>query len=587
MAFDAGMLASVLSEIKRLALGARIEKVYQPEKEEIVLQMRSIEGGKRLLINATSNNPRIGFTDISKENPQNPPMFCMLLRKHLQGAKLVSVEQADFDRIAFLEFETRDEMGFECKKYLIAELMGKYSNVLFADENKKIISALKTADLSLDSVRQLITGAVYTLPSQNGKISPFAVSEEEFCSMCLSSLDLPADKFIMKNFSGIAPSVAREISFRATGNCDSLVSGFQDRIKREFFTLINVIKSEAFSPTLVCDGPRFAEYSFIPLTQYDTLELRQYNSASEMLDIFFESRDRETRVKQRAADIQKLLSNADTRIRKKISLQKDELCECEKGELYKKYGDLITSNIYRISKGEHTVLLDDYESMDENGNFNKVSVELDTRLTPSANAQRYYKKYNKSKNAKIELTKQIELGEHELDYIATVFDSLHRAETPSDLGEIRDELYRTGYASRMKGYRENDKKNRHNISYMKFTTDDGMTVLCGKNNLQNDHITHKIAEKLDYWFHAKNKAGSHVILVTEGKEPTDADFTTAAEIAAYYSSAEGQNIAVDYTLAKNVKKPAGAKLGFVIYHTNYTAYVTPNAEKIAKMRVNK
>ncbi len=586
MAFDAGMLACTLSEIKRLALGARIEKVYQPERDEIILQMRSLEGGKRLLINAGSNNPRIGFSSLPKENPQNPPMFCMLLRKYLQGAKLTSVTQADFDRIAFLGFDTRDEMGFECKRFLIAELMGKYSNLIFADENMKIISALKTADFSLDSVRQLLAGGTYSLPSAQGKISPISLSDSEFDRILSTApRGLAADKFITKTFSGVSSALAREIVFRAAGRADTPLSDCRaDALKKEFFGIVNTIKNETFSPALVVGEGKFIEYSFTPLKHYAPFEIKSFESAGEMLDIFFDSRDKEMRVRQRASDILKLLTNAESRLRKKLSLQTEELRECERGAVYKKYGDLITANIYRLSRGDKFAVLEDYESMNDAGEFDTVKIELDTRLTPAANAQRYYKKYNKSKTAKSELSNQIKLGEAELEYIYTVFDALTRAETPTDLVEIRDELYRAGYASKMKGYNANDKKNRPSLTYMQFTTDDGMTVLCGKNNVQNDHITHKLAAKGDYWFHAKQTAGSHVILVTEGKEPTDLDFTQAAEIAALYSKAEGQNIAVDYTLAKNVKKPAGAKPGFVIYHTNYTAYVTPNAEKIAALR---
>lgn len=586
MAFDAGMLACTLSEIKKTALGARIEKVYQPERDEIILQMRSLEGGKRLLINAGSNNPRIGFSSLPKENPQNPPMFCMLLRKHLQGAKLVSVTQADFDRIAFLEFETRDEMGFECTRFLIAELMGKYSNLIFADGDKRIISVLKTADFSLDSARQLLSGGVYSLPSLGGKISPVSLSEEKFEDIIrLAPAGLQGDKFLVRTFSGLSPAVAREIIFRATGSVDTVLSECPlDSLKREFLSVAESIKSENFTPALVCKDGKFIEYSFIPLTQYTDADIRPFENAGQMLDTFFDVRDREMRVRQRASDILRLLTNAETRIRKKLDIQSSELSDCEKGAIYKKYGDLITANIYRISRGDRSVLLEDYESMDENGEFDKILIELDSRLSPSANAQRYYKRYNKAKNAKVELTNQIKLAREELDYIYTVFDALTHAETPTDLAEIRDELYRAGYASKMKGYNEREKKKAHELSYMRFVTDDGMTVLCGKNNVQNDHITHRIAEKSDYWFHAKQTAGSHVILVTEGKEPTDLDFTRAAEIAAAYSKAEGQNIAVDYTLAKNVKKPARAKPGFVIYHTNYTAYVTPDHEKIAALR---
>ena len=584
MAFDAGMLACTLDEIRKSALGARIEKVYQPERDEIVLQMRSFEGGKRLLINAGSNNPRIGFSQTQKENPQNPPMFCMLLRKYLQGAKLCEVSQAQFDRVAYLVFETRDEMGFDCKRYLIAELMGKYSNLIFADGEKRIISALKSADLSFDSLRQLVSGMTYALPPAQDKADPLAITPEHFSELFRSAPDeRPCDKFIVASFTGIAPVVAREIVFRATAHTDTPIKYcFEDDVAREFFAVRDRIKNSEFEPCLVLDGERCVEYSFLPLSQYGEDKARPFESAGKLLDAYFNTRDNETRIHQRASDILRLLTNAESRLRRKLEAQRAELAECELGYKYKKYGDLITANIYRLSRGQSRARFEDYESMREDGSFDCVEVELDTRLSPAANAQRYYKRYNKAKTAKVELTKQIDIGESELSYLYTVFESLTRAESPADLLEIRDELYRSGYASRMKSYTSHKP---HAPTVMRFVTPDGMTVLCGKNNVQNEHITHKLAAKHDYWFHAKQTAGSHVLLVTEGNEPTDADFTTACEIAAYYSKAEGDNIAVDYTLAKNVKKPAGSKPGFVIYHTNWTAYVTPVGEKIAQMRV--
>ncbi len=586
MAFDAGMLACTLSELKKTALGARIEKVYQPERDEILLQMRSFEGGKRLLINAGSGNPRIGFTEVPKENPQNPPMFCMLLRKYLQGAKLVEIEQAPFDRVAFLGFDTRDEMGFECRRYLIAELMGKYSNLIFADGQKKIITALRTTDFSLDSLRQLLSGMTYTLPPAQNKDNPLIVTEERFLALLK---DFPeergADKFIVNSFMGIAPVVAREIVFRATGHTDTpLKYCFADDLWREFSAVTARIRDESFEPSLILAEGKPLEYSFMPLSQYGDAECRPMKGAGALFDAYFETRDREQRVHQRAQDILRLLTNAESRIRKKLELQRTELSECEKGVEYKKYGDLITANLYRLSRGDTRAVFDDYEAMREDGSFPQIEVALDNRLSPSANAQRYYKRYNKAKNARVELAKQIELGENELSYLYTVFEALTRAEGPADLLEIRDELYRSGYASRMKNY---NMPKMHKPTVMQFRTPDGMQVLCGKNNVQNEYITHKLAEKQDYWFHAKNTAGSHVLLRTEGREPTDLDFTTAAEIAAFYSKAEGSNIAVDYLLAKHVKKPAGAKPGFVIYHTNWTAYVTPDQEKIAALRVGK
>lgn len=583
MAFDAGMLCCALSEIRKTALGARIEKIYQPERDEILLQMRSFEGGKKLLINAGSNNPRIGFCEIPKENPQNPPMFCMLLRKHLQGAKLVEIEQADFDRIAFLGFETRDEMGFECKKYLIAELMGKYSNLIFADENRKIINALKMSDFSFDSVRQLLPGMVYEAPTIQNKINPLHVTEGEFyTALAAESEERPCDKVIVSSFAGIAPVVAREIVFEATGHTDTSVGNCEkSELWHSFSKVQHAINDRNFSPCLIMDGDETVEYSFIPLFQYGSYERKDFGSAGALLDAYFENRDNKQRVHQRASDILHLLTNAESRLIKKAEIQKNELERCNDGETYRKYGDLITSNIYRLPKKATYVELEDYENADEEGNCPTIRIELDPRLTPAANAQRFYKKYTKSKTARVELTKQLQFGESELEYIYSVFESLTHAESPADLAEIRDELYRSGYASKMKSYTAHKQKSP---SFMQFETPDGMKILCGKNNVQNEYITHQIAQKQDYWFHARKVPGSHVVLVANGQEPTDLDFTTAAEIAAYYSKAEGDNIAVDYVLAKNVKKPAGSKPGFVIYHTNWTAYVTPDADKISALR---
>ena len=583
MAFDAGMLSCTLHELGKTALGARIEKVYQPERDEILLQMRSFEGGKRLLINAGSNNPRIGFCDVPKENPQNPPMFCMLLRKYLQGAKLVEIEQADFDRVAFLGFETRDEMGFECKRYLIAELMGKYSNLIFADGNKKIITALRTTDLSFDSVRQLIPGMVYELPSPQDKINPRYISESEFAKLLADApRERACDKFIVSTFMGMAPVVAREIVFGATGHTDTPIGYcFVDDLWREFSRVMRAINEREYSPCLILNGEESVEYSFIPINQYGSYEKKDFESAGALLDAYFASRDNKQRVHQRASDILRLLTNAESRIRKKLEIQKLELRECDEGDTFRKYGDLITANLYRLPQKASFVEIEDYEQMDEEGNCPTLRIELDSRMSVSSNAQRFYKKYAKTKTARVELAKQIGFGESELEYIYSVFESLTKAESPADLVEIRDELYRSGYASRMKAYASHKQKAP---VVMQFVTPDGMKVLCGKNNLQNEYITHRLAEKHDYWFHARQTPGSHVLLVTEGREPTDLDFTSAAEIAAYYSKAEGANIGVDYLLAKHVKKPAGAKPGFVIYHTNWTAYVTPSADKIAQMR---
>ena len=586
MAFDAGMLACTLHEICSVGQGGRIERVLQPERDEIVLQMRTTLGGKRLLINAGSNNPRIGFTELQKENPQQPPMFCMLLRKHLSGAKLSAVRQLGFERVCELEFETRDEMGFACTRYLVAEVMGKYSNLIFTDADKRIMAVLKTVDFTTSSKRQVLPGMTYELPPAQNKCDPVTESAEGFAAAYAEAdPEQRTDRWILERYMGISAAVAREMAYRATRHTDTPVKYCTAaELWGAFDEIMGAVRTGTYAPTMVTDGTKPVEYAFLPLTQYGAqMPCRTYESAGQLLDDFFASRDRESRIKQRASDILSLLTHGESRITKKLEAQRAELAECEQADTYKKYGDLIMGNLYCIQKGDARAELVDYEAWDEqSGTYGTCVVELDTRLAPVANGQKYYKKYAKLRNAKVELTRQIELGENELTYLYTVFDALSRAETQADLDEIREELYRYGYASRMKGYAA-PKKNKNPV-VMQFTTTNGYRVLCGKNNVQNEYITHKLADRNDWWFHVKGMPGSHVVMICDGQEPPAEDFTDAAEIAAYHSKATGEHIAVDYIQVRHVKKPPAAKPGLVIYHTNWTAYVTPDEEKIKRMR---
>lgn len=590
MAFDACLLSALVNEINSTAQGGRIEKIYQPERDEIILQMRTNEGGKRLLINVGSNNPRMCFTEINKENPMQAPMFCMLLRKHLTGALLSSVEQMEFDRVAKLTFNTRDELGFDCRKYIVAELMGKYSNLIFLDSNLKVTAALKTIDFTTSSLRQVLPGMYYELPPVQNKKDPRNTSFEQFSDMAKAfSREKSADKFITSAYLGISTSLAREIVYRASGQFDSSLDSCEiNALFNQFNKILSSISDRSTEPTIILQNGAPIEYSFTKLSFYGQgFEYKAYTTISAALDSFYSERDRENRIRQRAADILRMLTNAETRLQKKIDAQKSELADCEMGEKYKKLADLITANIYLLKRGDKSVEITDYESWnDEKQGYNSVIIELDERLTPAANAQRYYKIYNKSKVARVELKKQIQIAENELAYVYSVFDALTKAETTADLTEIRDELFRSGYASKMKGYAASKKE--HKPTPLEFRTTNGYRVLCGKNNYQNEYITHRISEKHDYWFHAKNTAGSHVILITNGEEPPEQDFTDACEIAAYYSKAnKGQLVPVDYLLCKGVKKVPGAKPGFVIYNSNWSAYITPSEEKIEKMRVKK
>ncbi len=582
MAYDAGMLSFIVDEINRKLGGAKIEKIYQPQKDEIILTMKQGGDTLRLLINAGSSSPRMNITDMRPENPPTPPMFCMVLRKHLGGAKLISAVQLGFERAARLTFAAYDEMGFQTEKHLIVELMGKYSNLILSNAEDKMIGVMHSVDFTTSQLRQVLPGMTYELPPKQNKLDPTAVTEAEFKQLAaLQDMDRRADKFITENFAGIAASVAREMAYRASGSITATLGECGNKLTSVFSDVVENIMSHRGTPTVIYgeDGVP-VEYAFTDMTHYGAGFTRTaYDSFGEMIDIFFATRSRNDRLKQRAADVFKILTNAENRLIKKIDKQTAELEECDEGEKYKLWGDLITANIYRLSRGMKTAKLDNYYC-----EYEPVEIPLEERYTPSQNAQRYYKKYAKLKSARVHLGEQIELARSELQYVYTVLDSLTRADTEKELAEIRDELYHSGYASRMKNYTV--KKNR-TYAVVKFVTDGGYTVYCGKNNVANDYLTTKVAEKNDWWFHVKNQPGSHVVMALEGKgEPSETDFTQAASIAAYYSAAAGApHTEVDYTLARHVKKPSGSKPGYVIYHTNWSATVSPDGREIERLRV--
>lgn len=584
MAFDAGMMRCALDEISRESLGARVEKVYQPEKDEVVINIRSRSGGKRIVINAGSCG-RISFTDIARENPPTPPSFCLSLRKHITGAILTKVEQIDYERVALLEFSARDEMGFECTKRLYCEIMGRYSNVILTDGDDRVLNALKCVDITTSSKRQVLPGFSYELPPTQNKLDPLKASIEILQDL-LTKVDdnTPAFRFITDKFCGISRSNACEIAYRACKNTDATVAMCgKNALANAFIDFFSLVNAANYTPTAVYDGNNVVDYSFLDITSVSDENKTHFDSPAAMLDKCFADKDNQAMVKSRASDILKLLCNAEARIQKKLQKQNAELEESMKMDEYKTMGDLITSNIYAIKRGDEEVTLTDYSAYNDDGTFGKVTLKLNKTLSPSQNAAYYYKKYNKAKTASEILLVQIDHAEHELEYIKTVFDCLSRASTPTELADIREELYTSGYSSKMKHPQFTKKKK---TDFLKFKTSGGYTVLCGRNNIQNDILTHKEAANYDYWFHAKNAPGSHCIMVCSGEEPSELDFTEAAMIAAVHSSLSDSPMAeVDYTYAKHVKKPSGAKPGFVIYHTNYSAYVKPDRDYVDKLRV--
>ncbi len=586
MAFDAGMVAAVAAELRTKLPGGRVDKISQPEKDEITMAIRVADGSyARLCISAGNNNPHINLTEKQKENPMTAPMFCMLLRKHLSGARVTEILQHGFERVIELRFETRDEMGFLCERRLIAEIMGKYSNIILCDGEYKIFNAIKPVDFSTSQKRQVLPGMKYELPPPQDKRNPLTETEEGFLAAAEAvPAGQNADRFIVNTYLGIAPVTAREIVFSVAGKTDVPMSMMPAKLLwNAFFAVFEKIRTAQFTPVLLSDeNGKPVEYAFMETKQYGgTVTAEVQESFGILIDRYFGERDHVDRVKQRAADIFKLLTNAEARLRKKILQQEKELLDCSEKDTFKKWGDLVTANIWQLQRGMTEADLIDYETE----NMDIVKVVLDNRLTPAQNAQRFYKRYNKAKNAEIALTEQILLAEEELAYLDTVFDALTHAETENDLDEIRDELYHAGYASRMKAYAQRKSKA---VKPLEFRTTNGYRVLCGKNNHQNEYITHKLADRGDMWFHIKNRPGSHVVMFCgeDWESVPEQDYTDAAMIAAYYSSAEeAKHVEVDYTHIRNLKKPPQAKPGMVIYHKNWSAYVTPDEKKVDAMRV--
>ncbi len=585
MAFDAGMLRAVVHEIAEKCVDGKVERICQPIKDAIDITVHKGRENIHIYVSASSNTPRISITREVRENPITPPMFCMLLRKHLSGARLLRAETVGFERVCRLVFSAYDDMGFACEKTVVFEIMGRFSNIILLDGEDKILSAIRIVDFTVSSKRQIIPGMKYELPPSQDKISPLGLDESEVMRILRAApLDMPLEKYIIRTFMGIAPLVAREIVFRATGSADSLSNCLENdlgRMAEEFCAwFLDVKLFDMFPVTVHAENGEQIDYCYNKICHIgmDPTGIRKpigksgcrsFGSFGEMLDAFFGERERADRIKQRGSDILHIINSAKSRLMKKIDLQTEELADSERGEEYKRYGDLIIANIYMLSRGMEFFECTDYCS----DGCPTVRVELNPRLTPAQNAQRMYKLYNKSKNTKKYLTEQIAQARAELSYIESVEVFFRNAERESDLLEIREELRISGYGKKFKS--QASQKNKK-AELTEYKTSGGYRLLCGRNNMQNDYLTFKLAGKSDLWFHAKGMAGSHVILICNGEEPSERDYTEAAACAAYYSSADRNTmVEVDYTRVKNIKKPPQAKPGYVIYHTNYSAYVMP------------
>lgn len=592
MPLDAVCLRAVVHELDQKLKGGRIEKIYQPERDEIVLAIRGIEGARRLLISTASGAARMHFIDIARENPSAPPMFCMLLRKHIQGSKIASITQPDMERVAVIELDANDEMGVPTKKYLICEFLGGFANLVVKDAEGRIIDAQRRIEGDLTGKRQILPGLFYHMPpQQEGKQDLLSVSESEIMDVLSATQEnRPLDKWILSHFAGLSPLLCRELAYRATGDTEKLIRAMtgaeQKTLVQEFMSLIKAIKEYDFQPCMLTNQQtkRVFDFAALPIRQYgDILHTEILPSFSSLLAAFYEEKGKAERMRRRSHDMNKTVVTARDRLARKLAAQEQELLQTKNRDRYKRMGDLITANIYQLQKGERMVRVVDYYAED----CPEVEVQLDVQLTPQQNAQRYYKKYNKAKTAEEVLQKQIHSGRLELEYLESVLESIRHAEDEQAIVEIREELLQTGYLSKKQQRGRKAKKNNSTGSMpYHYRTSDGFDVFAGKNNLQNDQLTLKTAYKSDLWFHTQKIHGSHVILVIDGREPTDIAMTEAACIAAYHSKGRhSAMVPVDYTEVRNIKKPSGAKPGMVIYHVYRTAYVTPKQEDIDALRI--
>ena len=548
MPYDAGVAAAVCYELNNGISGGRIEKIIQPAKEQIILQIYSKGERYNLCLDADANSPKVYITnqaafsrtEFAMPSPSN---FYNILRKYLMNGRLNSVSLVGFDRIFEFKIDAFDEMGFQKTLYLYVECIRKQSNIILCRDDecvKKIISALKTVDFSMSESRQVLNGLIYAPPSSGDKINPLEISHDNFT---VDSDDVPLSNYLVSKYQGLSPLVTREIAFRASKDIDILTGAVDKQTLKFYFNeLIGKINADNFTPTMLSDEKgNLIDFSYTDIRQYGNKAVsKTFDSMSELIDFYFYKKDYDNRIRQKSQDIFKVLANASSRLNKKIKLLEKELQECANKEKLRICGDLITANIYRLQKGPSVYSLENFYDEENTGNI--IDIPVDKNLTPSQNAQKFYKKYNKLKSAEYHLTKQIESARNDIIYVDSVFDSLTRALSERELAEVRDELAESGLMKSVKNKSKSNKKPKQ-LPVSKpseYKSTNGFTILCGKNNKQNDELTFKTASKNDIWFHAQKIPGSHVILVcgNTGRTPGEIDIEEAAKIAAAYSKGD-------------------------------------------------
>ena len=589
MALDGLVIHSLVDELSTKLVGGKVDKVHQPEDDEIVLYIRNNKENYKLVLSCSSSNPRVYIAnDYKKENPKKAPMLCMLFRKYIQSGNIVGISQVGFERIIKISVDSLDELKEKSTKDIYIEIMGRHSNIILTHNlDNKIIDSAKRIPTSISRVRQILPGITYELPPAQSKLNPLHnISNSDFIDS-LKSYEGPIFKGIYSKFLGISPIISKEICYRANVNEKTAISDLSNSelnsLYNEFNNLFKDIRNNNYSPCIVVNEKvdRVVDFSCISLNLYNEFKFIIKDSMSTILEDYYKTKDIKDRIHQRASDLKKSISIKLERLYHKQEKQEEELKEAENADIYKVKGELLTAYIYMIRKGMESIEVQNFYDP----NYENISISLKKNLTPSENSQRYFKKYNKLKTAKKEITSQMSINKEEIDYLENILLNIENCENLAELQDIKDELISLGYSKASGKLKSKKEIAKLTTSPHEFMSSDGVKILVGKNNKQNDHLTLRIADPDDIWMHTKNIPGSHVIIKCAGKEVSEQTIYEGAMLAAYFSKSKmSAQVPVDYTKKKHVKKPSGSKPGMVIYETNSTMYVTPTEEMVASLK---
>lgn len=578
MALDGITIAALTKELREKLQGGRVYKIAQPERDELLLTVKNNGSQYRLILSADASLPLLYLTENNKKSPMNAPNFCMLLRKHIQNARILSIDQPGLERAVHIRMEHLNEMGDLCQKILTIELMGKYSNIIFRDDDK-IIDSMKHVSTAVSSVREVLPGRTYFIPRTEEKLNLLHEDTKELRKCFVKRLEensMAAGKFLYGNFTGLSPVMAEEICFEAGVDGDKPGTALKEEERENLFCALiklreNVEKGN-FIPNIVYAGAEPKEFGVLPYRIFRDMTVKEIPSVSFMLKLYYEEKSRTARIRQKSADLRKIVQTAIERNSKKLDLQQKQLKDTEKRDKYKIYGELLHTYGYEAEAGDKSITVVNYYDGEE------LTIPLDTELTPMENAAKYFERYGKMKRTYEALTNLTKETREDLQYLETVLISLELSRDEEDLAQIRDELAGSGYIKK----RGQEKKVKSGSKPLHYISSDGFHMYVGRNNYQNEEITFRMAEGGDWWFHAKGMPGSHVIVKCKGAELPDRTFEEAGRLAAHYSAGRGlDKVEVDYIQKKHVKKPGGAKPGFVVYYTNYSMVIDTDIGKIA------